>query len=287
MSISNEESNRTKNPVRFVTAASLFDGHDASINIMRRILQDRGVEVIHLGHDRSAQEIVETAIQEDAHGIAVSSYQGGHMEFFTYMVDLLREAGRADVKVFGGGGGTITDKEIEELHTRGVAHIYSVEDGRRMGLVGMIEDMISQAHRPLLEIKEIPKGFFEGSTPDVARVLSWIEMSYLTGMDEVRESLCTSLRASLNAPHSARIPPLILGITGVGGAGKSSLTDELVRRFLRTFPDRRFAILSVDPTRRRSGGALLGDRIRMNSISNQQVFMRSMATLTPELPTFP
>jgi methylmalonyl-CoA mutase len=167
-------------PVRFVTAASLFDGHDASINIMRRILQDRGIEVIHLGHDRSVGEIVKAAIEEDVHGIAISSYQGGHMEFFTYMVDLLKEAGREEIKVFGGGGGTITDKEIQELHVCGVCHIYSVEDGRQMGLVGMIDHMIAQASRPqFTEIPtEPPLGFNQGNPPQVARVMSWIEGLY-------------------------------------------------------------------------------------------------------------
>jgi len=261
-------------PVRFVTAASLFDGHDASINIMRRILQDRGAEVIHLGHDRSAREVVEAAIQEDAHGIAVSSYQGGHMEYFTYMVELLREAGREEIKVFGGGGGTITDKEIEELHRRGVTHIYSVEDGRRMGLIGMIDHMIEGARRSLelnVSQAEVSQAL-KGGAPGLARALTWVDAAY-SAEEAPREAL---LRSVLESLEGERAP--VLGITGVGGAGKSSLTDELVRRFLRAFPERRLGVLSVDPTRRRSGGALLGDRIRMNAISDPRVFMRSMAT---------
>ena len=257
-------------PVRFVTAASLFDGHDASINIMRRILQDRGAEVIHLGHDRSAREIVEAAIQEDAHGIAVSSYQGGHVEFFTYMVELLKEAGREEIKVFGGGGGTITDREIETLHQRGVARLYSVEDGRQMGLVGMIDHMISVAHRPSPSLEPLSGEFFAGSAPRVARALTGVEVAHSLGDHQALDRM----RATLNDVELAPV----LGVTGVGGAGKSSLTDELIRRFLRAFPERTFAVLSLDPTRRRSGGALLGDRIRMNAISHPNVFMRSMAT---------
>ena len=248
-------------PLRFVTAASLFDGHDAAINIMRRVLQSQGAEVIHLGHDRAVHDIVDAALAEDAHGIAVSSYQGGHMEFFGYMVDRLKAAGRADIKVFGGGGGTITDKEIAALHDRGVERLYSVEDGRQMGLVGMIQDMLKRAERPSAGL---PNGF---STPnDLARTLTALE----EGVDVDR------LRSMVAESSVAPVP--ILGITGVGGAGKSSLTDELIRRLLHTFPDRRFAVLSVDPSKRRSGGALLGDRIRMNAIVDERVFMRSMAT---------
>lgn len=248
-------------PLRFVTAASLFDGHDAAINIMRRILQSQGAEVIHLGHDRAVHDIVDAALAEDAHGIAVSSYQGGHMEFFGYMVDRLKAAGRPDIKVFGGGGGTITDKEIAALHARGVERLYSVEDGRQMGLVGMIQDMLTRAERPSAGL---PSGF---STPnDLARTLTAIEEE--VDVDRLRSMLAESSVA----------PVPILGITGVGGAGKSSLTDELIRRLLNAFPDRRFAVLSVDPSKRRSGGALLGDRIRMNAIVDDRVFMRSMAT---------
>ena len=250
-------------PLRFVTAASLFDGHDASINIMRRILQAEGAEVIHLGHDRSVQEIADAAVQEDAHGVAISSYQGGHMEFFTYLVERLAAAGRSDIPVFGGGGGTITDKEIAELERRGVAKIYSVEDGRRLGLQGMIQHMMAAARR------DTPVWPTEVQTPaELARALSVIEAAHAAGeADALRPRLTVR-------PTSAPV----LGITGVGGAGKSSLTDELIRRLLARFPDRRFAVLSVDPTRRKTGGALLGDRIRMNAISDDRVFMRSLAT---------
>ena len=258
-------------PVRFVTAASLFDGHDAAINIMRRILLSQGAEVIHLGHDRSVLDVVKAAIEEDAHGVAVSSYQGGHMEYFKYMVDQLAAGGRPEIKVFGGGGGTITDKEIEALHAGGVSHIYSVEDGRRLGLVGMIEHMIDGARRDVVGGYDgLPDGFFDGQPAAVARALSWVEAAHERGDEEGLSALRTRLADTQKRP--------ILGITGVGGAGKSSLTDELVRRVLDTYPERTVAILSVDPTRRRRGGALLGDRIRVNSASDARVFMRSLAT---------
>jgi methylmalonyl-CoA mutase len=264
----------THAPVRFVTAASLFDGHDAAINIMRRILQAQGAEVIHLGHDRSVQEIVDAAVQEDAHGIAVSSYQGGHMEYFRYMVERLRDAGRPEICVFGGGGGTITDREIAALQADGVTRIYSVEDGRQLGLVGMIQDMIRTAQRDLGAAWDgIPDGFRARHPAAVARVLTRLEALHETA-DEV--ALAT-LRTTL-AGMGGHAP--ILGITGVGGAGKSSLTDELVRRLLDRFPDRTVAVLSVDPTKRRTGGALLGDRIRMNALADDRAFMRSMATRT-------
>jgi methylmalonyl-CoA mutase len=261
-------------PCRFVTAASLFDGHDAAINIMRRILQSQGAEVIHLGHDRSVGDIVAAAIDEDAHGIAISSYQGGHVEFFSYMVELLKEKGRPDIKVFGGGGGTITDKEIELLHDRGVERLYSVEDGRSMGLVGMIRDMMERA----IEAREEPTSWEEPSVDQpetLARTLSWIENRYGDVGDPESDSQLKELREAL---EGAKEMAPVLGITGTGGAGKSSLTDELLRRFLTSFPERRVAVLSVDPSRRRTGGALLGDRIRMNSASDDRVFMRSMAT---------
>ncbi len=258
-------------PLRFVTAASLFDGHDAAINIMRRILQAEGAEVIHLGHDRSVADIVDAAIEEDAHGIAVSSYQGGHMEFFGYMVERLRARGRGDIVVFGGGGGTITDREIEALHAGGVARIYSVEDGRKMGLVGMIRDMMTRAERDLVaDWAGIPSGFFEGEAAAVARVLTFIERCHARDDGAALAALRVELARGPKRP--------VLGITGVGGAGKSSLTDELMRRVLDRFPERTVGVLSVDPTRRRSGGALLGDRIRMNSLANPRAFMRSMAT---------
>ena len=265
--------------VRFVTAASLFDGHDASINIMRRILQDRGAEVIHLGHDRSVQEIAEAALQEDAHGIAISSYQGGHMEFFTYLVEMLAQQGRSDIRVFGGGGGTITDREISALESRGVDKIFSVEDGRKLGLVGMIDLMIERASQSRqarnLATDSTLSLPIDAKNEAQSRVKLAMMLTQLEKMS-ASSSDVTHLLESLIPTEYEAAP--ILGITGVGGAGKSSLTDELIRRFLRAFPDKRFAVLSVDPTRRRSGGALLGDRIRMNAISSPRVFMRSMAT---------
>ena len=243
--------------VRFVTAASLFDGHDASINIMRRILQATGCEVIHLGHNRAVQDIVETAIQEDAQGIAVSSYQGGHLEYFKYMVDLLRERGAGHIQVFGGGGGVISPDEIRELEGYGVARLYSPEDGRHMGLQGMIDDMVRRCDIDPRTTPEFHR---------LARCITKIELG-----DTSRP---------LTADSRQPIP--VLGITGTGGAGKSSLIDELLRRFLVDFPDKRVAVLSVDPTKRKTGGALLGDRIRMNSLYHPElrdrVFMRSLAT---------
>ena len=271
---------RTHNKLRFVTAASLFDGHDAAINIMRRILQQEGAEVIHLGHNRSVDEIVEAAIQEDAHGIAISSYQGGHVEFFRYMVELLAERGCAHIRVFGGGGGTITDKEITELHEAGVDKLYSVEDGRKLGLVGMIRDMLTRADQATIERElVIPEGMFQRRAPEMAQAISLLER--LHGANENDSSADTRLeevRQLLNERVKAQGGPLVLGITGTGGAGKSSLTDEIVRRLLDQFPDRSVAILSVDPSRRRTGGALLGDRIRMNAVHGPRVYMRSMAT---------
>jgi methylmalonyl-CoA mutase len=243
--------------IRFVTAASLFDGHDASINIMRRILQATGCEVIHLGHNRAVQDIVATAIQEDAQGIAVSSYQGGHVEFFKYMVDLLREQGAGHIQVFGGGGGVIVPEEIRELEAHGVARIYSPEDGRTMGLQGMINDIVGRCdYDPRTKAAAMP----------LARRITEIELGEA---------------GSAQAP-ARKVP--VLGLTGTGGAGKSSLTDELLRRFLVDFPDKRVAVLSVDPTKRKTGGALLGDRIRMNALYHPELgrraFMRSLATRT-------
>ena len=250
-----------KNKVRFVTAASLFDGHDAAINIMRRILQAHGAEVIHLGHNRSVAEIVDAAIQEDAQGIAVSSYQGGHMEFFTYMVDRLRERGAGHVKVFGGGGGVIVPSEIEQLEAYGVTKIFSPEDGRRLGLDGMIDAMIEAAD---FDPAALPGGDELGPGAerwlDVARVISRVEAGQPVTIPE------------------RTTPAPVLGSTGTGGAGKSSLTDELVMRFLADFPEMTIAILSIDPTKRKTGGALLGDRIRLNALGSERVFMRSLAT---------
>jgi methylmalonyl-CoA mutase len=250
--------------VRIVTAASLFDGHDAAINIMRRILQSKGAEIIHLGHNRSVREIVEAAIEEDVQGIAITSYQGGHVEFFKYMYDLLQENGCGHIKIFGGGGGTILPSEIRELHQYGIAKIYSPDDGRRLGLEGMIEEVIRGCDFPLNGNGRWEAPLTLSKDRDVRRVAR----------------LITNAENGLGAPaadaSSGEIP--VLGITGTGGAGKSSLTDEIVRRFLRSFPGKTLAILSVDPSKKKTGGALLGDRIRMNSIADPRVYMRSLAT---------
>jgi isobutyryl-CoA mutase len=264
---------KPKNPVRFVTAAALYDGHDASINIMRRLLQAAGVEVVHLGHNRSAEEIVEAAIQEDAQGVAVSSYQGGHVEFFKYMKDLLVERGAGHVKIFGGGGGTIVPREIEELHRYGVDRIFSPEDGRTMGLEGMINAMI-EATDKAPETPAAPPALKPGATTSLAlgRLITCAEMN-----GELPTQKRTALFSDLKARAAARKTPVV-GVTGTGGAGKSSFIDELVRRFLFDFPEKTIAVLSVDPSKRKTGGALLGDRIRMNAIRSPRVFMRSLAT---------
>lgn len=259
-----------KNKVRIVTAASLFDGHDAAINIMRRIIQSSGAEVIHLGHDRSVQEVVECAIQEDANAIAMTSYQGGHMEYFKYMYDLLKEKGRSDIKIFGGGGGTILPEEIKELQEYGIARIYHPDDGREMGLQGMINDLMQKSDYPIGtklngEINHIVS---QKDPASIARLISAAE-NFPEENKEVLKSI---------SDQAATIDTPILGITGTGGAGKSSLVDELVRRFLLDFPEKTMAIVSVDPSKRKTGGALLGDRIRMNSIFNDRVYMRSLAT---------
>src|SRR5438309_4329460 len=249
---------KAKHKIRFVTAASLFDGHDASINIMRRILQASGAEVIHLGHNRSVDEIVTAALQEDVQGIAVSSYQGGHVEFFKYMIELLRTRGGAHIQVFGGGGGVIVPAEIKELHDCGVARIYSPEDGQRMGLQGMINDMLARCDFDLAQYA--PNELEPGNARSLAQVITAIELGAFAGQLQAKE-----------AP--------VLGVTGTGGAGKSSLTDELVRRLrLDQGDELGIAVLSVDPTRRKTGGALLGDRIRMNAIHGGRTFMRSLAT---------
>jgi methylmalonyl-CoA mutase len=252
------------NKVRIVTAASLFDGHDAAINIMRRIMQSKGAEIIHLGHNRSVHEIVECAIEEDAQGIAITSYQGGHLEFFKYMKDLLEENGCGHIKIFGGGGGTILPSEIEELHKYGITRIYSPDDGRKMGLEGMIEDVIKQCDFAINGNPNAFKGKMKlGEVKDVRKIARAI----------------TNAENGLpveNGKPSVQIP--VLGITGTGGAGKSSVTDEIVRRFLRLYADKTIAVISVDPSKKKTGGALLGDRIRMNSISNDRAYMRSLAT---------
>src|SRR5438067_6846086 len=260
---------RPAHKVRFVTAASLFDGHDASINIMRRILQSTGCEVIHLGHNRSVEDIVTTALQEDAHGIAVSSYQGGHVEFFKYMLDLLRERGGANIKVFGGGGGVIIPSEIDELQKYGVTRIFSPEDGQRLGLQGMINEIVTPCDVDLAQ--ELPKDLSALKSGD-KRALA----RFITGLEA--EAVPPKLRDELLRLAEASKAP-VLGITGTGGAGKSSLTDELIRRFRMDQDDKlRIAIISIDPSRRKSGGALLGDRIRMNAIQHPNIYMRSMAT---------
>src|SRR3954451_19473878 len=254
---------KAKHKIRFVTAASLFDGHDASINIMRRILQASGAEVIHLGHNRSVDEIVTAALQEDVQGIAVSSYQGGHLEYFKYMLDLLRSRRGEHIRVFGGGGGVIVPEEIEELQRYGVARVYSPQDGQRMGLQGMINDMLARCDFDLAQYA--PKAL-KGSDPrSLAQVITALELGALDAA------------AIRQAAEKSTAP--VLGVTGTGGAGKSSLTDELVRRFrLDQGEDLGIAVLSVDPTRRKTGGALLGDRIRMNAIHGGRTFMRSLAT---------
>ncbi len=257
--------------VRVVTAASLFDGHDAAINIVRRILQDQGAEVVHLGHDRSVEEIVEAAIQEDADAIAVSSYQGGHMEFFRYLVERLRERGADQVRVYGGGGGTITPQEAEELRDCGVARIFGPDDGRQLGLEGMIRLIVEEcAQQPPARLTDEVERLAPGDPLAVARVISWLESQ--EGGPEL-ESLRRALELRRTRPRAP-----VVGFTGTGGSGKSSVVDEVVRRFRRDFPDSSVGLLLVDPTRRRSGGALLGDRIRMNAIHGPHVFARSLAT---------
>ena len=258
-----------KNKVRIVTAASLFDGHDAAINIMRRIIQATGVEVIHLGHDRSVEEVVNTAIQEDANAIAITSYQGGHNEYFKYMYDLLKEKGATHIKIFGGGGGVILPSEIKELQEYGITRIYSPDDGRGMGLQGMINDLVERSDFPIGDNlnREIDK-LSKKEAGAIARVISSAE-----NFPEVaKETL-----QKIHEKNKTSTTP-VLGITGTGGSGKSSLVDELVRRFLIDFPEKTIGIISVDPSKRKTGGALLGDRIRMNAINSPRVYMRSLAT---------
>ncbi|WP_159801079.1 methylmalonyl-CoA mutase family protein [Flavobacterium sp. MK4S-17] len=258
-----------KNKVRIVTAASLFDGHDAAINIMRRIIQSTGVEVIHLGHDRSVEEVVNTAIQEDANAIAMTSYQGGHNEYFKYMHDLLKEKGAGHIKIFGGGGGVILPEEIKELHEYGITRIYSPDDGRELGLQGMINDLVEKSDFPVGDkLNGELKHLTEKNPAAIARVISSAE----NFPDIAKDALDTIHKQN----ESVNIP--VLGITGTGGAGKSSLVDELVRRFLIDFPEKTIGLISVDPSKRKTGGALLGDRIRMNAINNPRVYMRSLAT---------
>src|SRR6186713_2278659 len=263
-------------PLRFVSAASLFDGHDAAINMIRRLLQSGGAEVVHLGHNRSVADIVRAAIAEDADAIAVSSYQGGHNEYFRYMVDMLRELSASHIRVVVGGGGTIAPAEIAELESYGVAKIYTPEDGRRLGLTGMIDDVFARVGRRahIVSVPELPTVRDHGA---IAQAITLLEGGGDgSGADDLRRLLSGKVNAQ-------RAP--VVGLTGTGGGGKSSLTDELLHRFLRQFPDRQVAVVAIDPTRRRSGGALLGDRIRMNSLGAPRVFMRSLATRRQHLAT--
>jgi len=267
-----------KNHIRIVTAASLFDGHDAAINVMRRIIQSTGAEVIHLGHNRSVLEIVDCAVQEDVQAIAITSYQGGHIEFFKYMKDLLIEKGRPEIKIFGGGGGVILPEEIKELHDYGITRIYSPDDGRAMGLQGMINDLMEKSDFPVTsdDVHDIEK-LKNKDINTIARLITTAECcknTILTDMENVR-----TISKEKKTP--------VLGITGTGGSGKSSLVDELVRRYLEDFDDKTIAIISVDPSKRKTGGALLGDRIRMNSINNERVYMRSLATRQANLSLSP
>ena len=267
MSLPDQTPYISENKIRILTSASLFDGHDAAINMMRRIIQSTGAEVIHIGHNRSAHEIVKSAIEEDVQAVAITSYQGGHNEFFKYISDLFKE-NKANIKVFGGGGGTILPSEIDDLHAYGIEKIYSPDDGRLMGLQGMINDLLMKSDFSLSisekEIEALLANIETASYSDVAKLISCIELGLLNS------SSFKDKAAKKNIP--------VLGVTGTGGAGKSSLVDEVVRRYLRYFPEKKIAILCVDPTKKKSGGALLGDRLRMNSIYNDRVFMRSLAT---------
>ena len=260
---------QTKHKIRIVTAAALFDGHDAAINIMRRVMQSSGAEIIHLGHDRSVQEIVDCAIQEDANAIAITSYQGGHNEYFKYMYDLLKERGCGHIKIFGGGGGTILPQEIEDLHKYGIARIYHPDDGRSMGLQGMINDVLKQSdYATGTNLNGEVNHLREKDHKSIAKLISAAE-----NFNEESKAVLDKIRAEAKLSKTP-----VIGITGTGGAGKSSLVDELVRRFLMDFKDKKIGIISVDPSKRKTGGALLGDRIRMNSIKNERVYMRSLAT---------
>ncbi len=258
-----------KHKIRVVTAASLFDGHDAAINIMRRIIQATGAEVIHLGHDRSVEDVVNTAIQEDAHAIAMTSYQGGHVEYFKYMHDLLKEKGAGHIKIFGGGGGTILPSEIEELHAYGITRLYHPDDGRAMGLQGMINDMLEQAD---YDLSDQVNGEAKKLTPQ-----NWTAIAKLISTAENHPQVFEKIADEVHKKAAASKAP-VLGITGTGGAGKSSMVDELIRRFVLDQPGKTIGVISVDPSKRKTGGALLGDRIRMNSIRGERVYMRSLAT---------
>ncbi|KOP71794.1 fused isobutyryl-CoA mutase/GTPase IcmF [Cytobacillus solani] len=273
--MSNPEVYKPKNHIRFVTASSLFDGHDASINIMRRIIQASGAEVIHLGHNRSVEEVVNAAIQEDVQGIAISSYQGGHVEYFKYMYDLLKEKGAPHIRIYGGGGGVIIPKEIKELHEYGIAKIFSPEDGRQNGLQGMINVMLEECDFTTFhtEATEQIEKLQDGQVNAIAKLITLAE--HHVSMEKETAAALDSVMEKVKTLEKS-VP--VLGITGTGGAGKSSLTDELIRRFINEIPEKKVAILSVDPTKQKTGGALLGDRIRMNAIFNPRVYMRSLAT---------
>ena len=260
---------KPKNKIRIVTAASLFDGHDVSINIMRRIIQSFGCEVIHLGHNRGAEEIVNCAIQEDAQAIAITSYQGGHLEMLKYIFDLLKKYNSGHIKIFAGGGGVILPGEIQELEEYGITKVYSPDDGRELGLLGMISDLVLRSDFSTEKYSQIyPKDIKKGNFKSLAQLITAIENSK-AGARELLQ------RVQEEIPE--KTTPVI-GITGTGGAGKSSIIDEFVNRFLNDFRDKKIGIISVDPTKRKTGGALLGDRIRMNSINDPRVFMRSLAT---------
>ncbi|MFM8709676.1 MAG: cobalamin-dependent protein, partial [Sphingomonadales bacterium] len=279
--------------IRIVTAASLFDGHDAAINIMRRILQQQGAEIIHLGHNRSVKEIVETAIEEDVQGIAITSYQGGHVEFFKYMKDLLVQNGCGHIKIVGGGGGTILPEEIDELHAYGIDRIFSPDDGRRLGLEGMIAAVIDICQQTQIgSLADCPIDPLGEHRPviHIARAISVAEKggSYQSLLNEQRfaEAIASVSKKVSSTPSQedtgteikeSSVAP-VFGITGTGGAGKSSVTDEIVRRYLNNFTDKTIAVISVDPSRKKTGGALLGDRIRMNAINHPRAYMRSLAT---------
>ena len=269
------ESSTESTPMRFVTAASLFDGHDAAINVMRRLIQAEGAEVVHLGHNRSVADVVRAAIQEDADGIAISSYQGGHTEYFRYMVDMLREAGAGHIRVFSGGGGTITPDEIRDLETYGVERIYHPNDGMQMGLTGMISDLVNRASAARRQTT-VPEQTSREDALSIAQMLSALEDGVISD---------TRLETLRKEWQMAAGPVPVLGITGTGGAGKSSVTDEILSRSCQYFEDKAIAVLAVDPTRRRTGGALLGDRIRMNSLRHENIYMRSMATRRQHLST--
>jgi methylmalonyl-CoA mutase len=261
--------------VRFVTASSLFDGHDASINIMRRIIQSSGAEVIHLGHNRSVEEVVNAAIQEDVQGIAISSYQGGHVEYFKYMYDLLQEKDASHIRIYGGGGGVIIPREIKELHDYGIAWIFSPDDGRKFGLQGMINIMLKECDHPTIEgnINDEVTKLKEGNVRSIAKMITLAENQV-----GIKDEVASAAEMAFQEIKTLNSNAPVIGITGTGGAGKSSLTDELIRRFLNEIPEKKVAILSIDPTKQKTGGALLGDRIRMNAIFDSRVYMRSLAT---------